>query len=326
MARKLRLEFPGAIYHVINRGNYRSWIFRDVLTRKAFQTTLFEACERSSWRLHAFVIMSNHFHLALETPKGNLIAGMQWLQATFACRFNRYRGEHGHLFSGRYRSLLVERGTALGQLCHYIHLNPVRAGIVTPRSLGRYRASSYWYLRHPDRRPAFLHPETALAAAGGLTDSPAGRANYQSYLAWQAAEGPAGKSKAGVNLSRGWALGSDEFKATLVQEHNLAPEARALEASGAREVRELRWSAALEAALRALGKTRAEARDAKKSERWKVAVAAWLKCRTDASNPWLAAALHLGAPKAASRNVAALLRHAPARNPWWHKLTSLSET
>ena len=72
MARKLRLEFPGAIYHIINRGNYRSWIFRDEKTRTAFQAALFQACERSAWLLHAFVIMGNHFHLALETPLGNL--------------------------------------------------------------------------------------------------------------------------------------------------------------------------------------------------------------------------------------------------------------
>jgi putative transposase len=95
MARKLRLEYPGAFYHVINRGNYRAWIFLEQKTRTAFQTCLFEACERSQWLLHAFVIMGNHFHLALETPLGNLVAGMHWLQTTFATRFNRKRQEQG---------------------------------------------------------------------------------------------------------------------------------------------------------------------------------------------------------------------------------------
>ena len=132
VARKLRLEFPGAIYHVINRGNYRAWIFREVTARTAFQSCLFEACERSQWLLHAFVVMGNHFHLALKTPLGNLVAGMQWLQATFALRFNRRRREHGHLFQGRYKSLLVEAGLPLGQLCHYIYLNPVRANSRSP--------------------------------------------------------------------------------------------------------------------------------------------------------------------------------------------------
>src|SRR5438105_8111243 len=105
MARKLRLEYPGAIYHVINRGNYRHWIFTEEGTRAAFETCLFECCRRSQWLLHAFVVMSNHYHLALETPLGNLVAGMQWLQATFANRFNRFRKEHGHLFQGRYKGL-----------------------------------------------------------------------------------------------------------------------------------------------------------------------------------------------------------------------------
>ena len=108
MARKLRLEFPGAIYHLINRGNYRSWIFADEKSKAAFESCLLEACERSAWLLHAFVVMSNHYHLAVETPQGNLIAGMQWLQSTFANRFNAFRGEHGHLFQGRYKCLIVE--------------------------------------------------------------------------------------------------------------------------------------------------------------------------------------------------------------------------
>ena len=84
MVRKLRLEFPGACYHVINRGNYQADIFKTEQTKAAFEACLFEACRKSGWVLHAFVIMRNHYHLALETPEGNLVAGMQWLQATFA--------------------------------------------------------------------------------------------------------------------------------------------------------------------------------------------------------------------------------------------------
>jgi REP element-mobilizing transposase RayT len=102
MARKLRQEYPGACYHVINRGNYRTDIFQTEGARAAFETCLFEACEKSGWALHAYVIMRNHYHLALETPQANLVTGMQWLQATYANRFNRLRGERGHLFQGRY--------------------------------------------------------------------------------------------------------------------------------------------------------------------------------------------------------------------------------
>ncbi len=105
MPRKLRLEYPGACYHVINRGNYRADIFRTEGTKAAFEACLFEACSKSDWVLHAYVLMSNHYHLAVETPAGNLVAGMHWLQATFANRFNRLRGERGHLFQGRYKAL-----------------------------------------------------------------------------------------------------------------------------------------------------------------------------------------------------------------------------
>jgi putative transposase len=161
MPRKLRLEYPGAIYHVINRGNYRGHIFGTEGAKAAFEECLFEARTMSAWVLHAFVLMSNHYHLALETPEGNLVAGMQWLQATFANRFNRLRRERGHLFQGRYKALLVEGGGALGAVCHYIHLNPVRAGLVAVERLRSFRYSSYWYLWEKRQRPGFL----ALAAA-----------------------------------------------------------------------------------------------------------------------------------------------------------------
>lgn len=311
MARKLRLEYSGATYHVINRGNYRAAVFATAGARAAFEVCVGEACARSGWRLHAFVVMRNHYHLAVETPAGNLVAGMQWLQATFANRFNRLRGERGHLFQGRYKALLVEPGAALGQVCDYIHLNPVRAGVVPVARLGEYRASSYWHLGQA-KRPGWLRMETALAEAGGLADTPAGRAAYAGHLAWQAAEGPAGKNAAYASLSKGWALGGAEFKAALLQEHALAETSRAWEASGVREVREAQWAAALATALRALGKTEGETGAGRKSEPWKVAVAAHLKVTTPAGNRWLTERLHMGTPVAMSHLVGQLRR---GRNP-----------
>jgi putative transposase len=323
MARKLRLEFPGAVYHVINRGNYRNWIFRDERTRAAFESCLFEACGKTGWLLHAFGIMSNHYHLALETPHGNLIGGMQWLQSTFANRFNKFRAEHGHLFQGRYKSLLVEKGSALGHLCDYIHLNPVRAGIVAVTKLAHYRDSSYWYLQHRASGPKFLCPTTALDALG-LSDTHAGRRSYHEWLAWQAAEGPAGKTQAYVNLSRGWALGSDDFKAELIEEYGLLPEARAWEASGACDVREERWAAALRLALAAVGRTSDDAFSDRKSAPWKLAIAAWLKTRTLVRTRWLAEALSLGAPAALTRNLTLFRRQLQSTDPTWKRLISVS--
>lgn len=303
MARKLRLEFPGACYHVINRGNYRGDIFTTDGAKAAFERCLFEGCRKSGWLLHAFVIMRNHYHLAVQTPQGNLVAGMQWLQATFANRFNRLRGERGHLFQGRYKALLVEEGLPLGLVGHYLHLNPVRAGLVPIDRLGEYRYSSYWYLRRRGSRPSWLQFETVLAEAGGLQDNAAGWASYRDYLAWQAEEGPAGKSKAYASLSKGWVLGSAGFKAALIKDHNLAADARAWENQGAREIREQAWEALRGSALKALDRSEDELGSAAISAPWKVAIAVLLKERTQTSNSWLARRLKMGRPKYVSHLV-----------------------
>jgi putative transposase len=308
MARKLRLEYEGACYHVVNRGNYRTDVFRTEGARVAFEDCLFEACVKSGWLLHAFATMRNHFHLALETPGANLVGGMQWLQSTFANRFNRLRDAHGHLFQGRYYAGLVEPGWALGQVCDYIHLNPVRAGVVTVRRLGEFRHSSYWYLQHPKARPGFLRVETALTQAGGLVDTPAGRRSYADYLAWQAAEGPAGKGKAYVCLSKGWALGTEGFKAEVLKKLPESLDSRAWEGRGTREAREARWEELLVRCLRQLRRTQAEIPAARKSAPWKVATAAFLKERTQATNGWLCAQLAMGTPVSVSRWVGELRR------------------
>ena len=314
MARKLRLEFPGACYHVINRGNYRADLFKTEGAKAAFEACVFEACAKSGWVLQAFVIMRNHYHLALETPQGNLVAGMQWLQATFANRFNNLRGERGHLFQGRYKALLVEEGQPLGMVCHYLHLNPVRAGAIPMARLGEYRYSSYWYLRQPKLRPACLRFETVLAEAGGLADTKAGWKSYAEHLTWQVTEGPAGKSKAYVSMSRGWALGSAGFRQTLIHDHALAAESRAWESQGAREIRELAWEDLFKRALAVLGRKESDLPAGAKSAPWKVAIATFLKERTQASNPWLAQRLGIGRPLYVSRLVSAA-RHAAQPRP-----------
>lgn len=303
MARKLRLEFPGACYHVINRGNYRADIFKTEGAKAAFEACLFEACTKSGWLLHAYVLMSNHYHLAIETPEGNLVAGMQWLQATFANRFNKLRGERGHLFQGRYKSLLVEEGVPLGQVCHYIHLNPVRAGIIAIEKLPDYRYSSYWYLVRPKQRPGFLQVDTALREAGELADTKTGWASYAQYLAWQASEGPAGRNKAYVTMSKGWALGGQDFKRTLLRDHAVAATTRAWESVGAKEIREVQWQELLERGLRRLDKKREDIEGERKSAPWKVALAAWLKQQTQVSNRWLCDRLRMGTPVAVSHLV-----------------------
>jgi len=132
MARKLRIQYAGALYHVMNRGDRRDPIFEDDEDRKRFLQTLTEACQKTGWQVHAYCLMSNHFHLVVETPQPNLVAGMKWLLGTYTGRHNRRHREFGHLFSGRYKALIVD-GSGSGYLktvCDYVHLNPARAKLL----------------------------------------------------------------------------------------------------------------------------------------------------------------------------------------------------
>ena len=126
------------------------------------------------WHLHAYVVMSNHCHLAVETPLGNLSAEMHYLQSVFSNRFNKFVGERGHVFQDRYKALVLEDETALLQVVDYIHLNPVRAGLVRMEDLKVYPLSSFPVFFRGKERPKFLDSAEFLPEAGGLSDSPAG--------------------------------------------------------------------------------------------------------------------------------------------------------
>src|SRR5271166_5556376 len=160
MPRKLRLEYPGAIYHVMNRGDRRDDIVWDEADRRRFAEALGEACGKTGWQVHAWCLMRNHFHLVVETPQPNLVAGMQWLLGTYTARFNRRHKVFGHLFSGRYKSLIVDGagGGYLKTVCDYVHLNPARARLLKPEEpLSAFAWSSYpLYLSPPSRRPPWL--------------------------------------------------------------------------------------------------------------------------------------------------------------------------
>ena len=146
MARKLRVEYPGAVYHVMDRGDRREPIFQDDEDRRRFIRTLGEACGKTGWQVQALCLLPNHFHLVVETPRGNLVAGMKWFLGTYTGRFNRRHKLFGHLFSGRYKALVVD-GSGPGYLkmvCDYVHLNPARAKLLAPQqALREYRWSSW---------------------------------------------------------------------------------------------------------------------------------------------------------------------------------------
>ncbi len=318
MARPPRLEFEDGVYHVLNRGNYRSPIFHSDKTKAAFLGCLDEACERTGWRVHAWSIMSNHYHLAISTPRANLVDGAQWLQGTFATRFNRFRREQGHLFQGRYKSLIVEPGEGLGPLCHYIHLNPVEAGICPAGALGTYRWTSMSWLCGAVAPPAWYDPQPALTHAGELRWTKAGAEKYLEYLGWLAENEPARKRQRFEAMSKGWIIGTREFTKAVVQEHrelaNRGPQLK----SELGPAREAVWQEALELGLRQLGRTVADLHRAGKSTLWKLKLAAELRSRNTVTNRWLGQNLHLGARDEVSRKLNAWIRNnraVPAPHP-----------
>lgn len=130
MARPLRIEFPGAIYHLTSRGNARQAIFSEDRDYRAFLKLLCAGVARFHWILHAYVLMPNHYHLLVETPDTNLSRGMRHLNGVYTQRFNWAHSRAGHLLQGRFHAVLVEKDTHLLELCRYLVLNPVRAGLV----------------------------------------------------------------------------------------------------------------------------------------------------------------------------------------------------
>lgn len=130
MTRPLRLEFPGAVYHLTARGDRRGDIFLDDTDRQTFLRLLEKEVRQQAWRLFAYCLMSNHYHLLVETPDGNLVAGMRRLNGAYTQAFNRRHGRVGHVLQGRYKSIVVDRDAYLLELARYIVLNPVRANMV----------------------------------------------------------------------------------------------------------------------------------------------------------------------------------------------------
>src|SRR3954454_14578555 len=133
MPRPLRVEYPGAMYHVMSRADRREAIFEDDKDRQVFLRTLGEASAKTGWEIHAYVLMNNHFHLVLETPQPNLSVGMKWLLGTYTQRWNRRWRRWGHLFGGRYKAQCIDERSPsyLRTACDYVHLNPERARLVS---------------------------------------------------------------------------------------------------------------------------------------------------------------------------------------------------
>ncbi|HEX7988168.1 MAG TPA: transposase [Duganella sp.] len=178
MARPLRLEFPGALYHVTCRGNRRENIFRDRTDRLAWFVEAERMCQRFHFVVHAFCLMTNHFHLLIETPEGNLGQGMRLLNSAYSQHFNRRHDLAGHVMQGRYHAVLVQKESYLLELARYIVLNPVRAGIVDAPE--NWEWSSYRFMLNKKSAPSWLTIDWLLAGFG--PDYPTARDAYRNFV------------------------------------------------------------------------------------------------------------------------------------------------
>lgn len=178
MARPLRIEFSGAVYHVTARGNAGQPVFADKEDRATFLGALGEAVARFGWLCHAYCLMDNHYHLLLETPQPNLARGMRQLNGIYTQRFNRRHDRAGHLFQGRYKAILVEREAHLLELCRYIVLNPVRAGLT--RGPGKAPWTSYRATLGQVAPPPFLTVDWVLDQFG--PDRAAAQEAYRRFV------------------------------------------------------------------------------------------------------------------------------------------------
>lgn len=302
MARSLRIEYPGALYHVLNRGNYRRNLFDVHLTAEAFEKTLFETAERFGWIIHAYVVMSNHYHIALETPRANLSAGMHFLQSVFANRFNRFCGELGHVFQGRYKALIVQPGPSLVRVVDYIHLNPVRAHIVPLQHLDHHKRGSFpkWFQRK-SQRPACLADERWRQFAGYRQGERELR-RYWADLALKRECQPEEHERLLQELCSGWFIGAREWAIEILEQFESKKGLR-LDAYCQKDESEKSWEELVQHLLNKGGYTGDDLINSRKSAAWKLELASTIKARSGVTNAWLAKRLNLGNPTRASHQI-----------------------
>ena len=313
MARQIRMEYPGAAYHVMARGNQGRTIYADDEDRRKWLETLGEACEKTGWRIHAYVMMGNHYHLLVETPEANLVAGMKWLQGAYTQRYNSRHSVFGHLFQGRYKALVVDGGAGnyFEVVSTYIHLNPARAGLIRAGEdrLARYRWSSYpWYLERRRYRPGWLSTERVM---GNLGLGPGDRKGYRAYMECRVLELGTKSGRKVLEgewkrIRRGWYLGGDGFrgrmlkmiKATLVKGRGasyVGPAKRAHDESEAER--------RLAQGLAALGLNREQLAEGAKGMAQKQALAWWLRQQTTVGRRWLSERLWMGEESGVSKAI-----------------------
>ena len=337
MPRQARIEFAGAIYHVMARGDRREAIVRDDEDRKTFVRTLGEAAERAGFRVHAWVLMDNHYHLLLETPEANLSLGMGWMQNAYTRRINTRHGLWGHVFGGRYKAILIEPGDCFWAVLDYIHLNPVRAGKVERESgLESSRWSSLpGYLTEPGKRPKWLETATGLSVVG-CKDTAFGRRKFLELLEervdWKV-PGKAGReysagegeSKLAVysSLKRGWFFGSQVFKERLLgmMEKRLPGRVKrsGIQSVAAKDHGEWMAERIVKAGLKVMETDEADLKGAAKGDWRKGLLAEMIQRRTTMKLDWISHRLRMGERPSCCRTIRKI-REEMSRQSEWRKL------
>jgi len=278
----------------MSRGDRREPIFLSRSDRLLFLDTLAEACGKTDWCVHALCLMENHFHIVLETPKANLVYGMKWLLGTYTIRFNLRHQLTGHLFSGRYKALIID-GTSPGYFrtaCEYVHLNPVRANLVrSGEPLCAYTWSSYpEYLKSPTTRWKWLRVDR-LFGEMGLEDNRIKRKAFERYMETRRRKNASDEDW--HNIRRGWFYGSDETKKALLTQsikqpgrHHYGAERRESDIAKAERF--------VSQELAQRGWTKSDLIKRRKGDAEKVKIARVLRRDTTMTLSWIAKKLHMG--------------------------------
>jgi REP element-mobilizing transposase RayT len=293
----------------MSRGQRREAIVRNDRDRTWFLETMDEACERCGWVVHAWVLMTNHYHWLLETPEPNLVRGMQWFQTTWSTRFRNRHGLSGHVLQGRYKSPVVDPGSMdyFQRISSYIHLNPVRAkGLLGPEDpLKTYRWSSFGsYVGAPSRRPPWLCVERVLGNLG-LEDTRRDRRLYGEHVEGLVAveRGHEGRKAAAEqraewkHLRRGWYFGTETFRDQMLEKLDAFLGSKARGSYGGEAVRAHDKHAAEELVKRAFAGLELDEEtlsELKKTDARKRVIAWALRTRTHVRNRWISERLEMG--------------------------------
>ncbi|MDK2964091.1 MAG: REP-associated tyrosine transposase [Verrucomicrobiota bacterium] len=304
MGRAPRIEFEGAVYHVMCRGNRQEPVFRDSRDNELFLDALAEACGRTGWRVHAFVLMGNHYHLLIETPEANLVDGMRWIQSTYTKRFNIRHKQWGHLFQSRYKALVVDpAGDYFQTVSSYIHLNPARAKQfdVLNGTLTDYVWSSYPAYLLSSSRTDWLAVDRVLGS-WGLSDDRAGRERYRQLMRKRVleiavSENPHAVDERWVKIRQGWCFGGDEFRDRMVKALDGVMEGKQRNSFVGDESRRhdmLEADRLVAYGLEKMKMSEADLDVLKKNDPRKKVIAWFIRKRTSVRNVWISERLKMG--------------------------------